>query len=94
MQLLLRLDNSVAYINEKGGMVSKQCKDFTFDIWSWAVKKHIWLSASDVPGVENNITDLKSRYFYDNKEWPLNPHMFKKVCENLANQKQIFLQHA
>ena len=82
----MRLDNStaVAYINKKGGMVSKYCNDLAFDIWSWAVKKDIWLSASHVPGVENNIADLKSRYFYDNKEWSLNPYIFEKVCEKFG----------
>ena len=65
-------------------MVSKYCNDLAFDIWSWAVKKDIWLSASHVPGVENNIADLKSRYFYDNKEWSLNPYMFEKVCETFG----------
>ena len=65
-------------------MVSKYCNDLAFDIWSWAVKKDIWLSASHVPGVENNIADLKSRYFYDNKEWSLNPYMFEKVCEKFG----------
>ena len=82
----MRLDNStaVAYINKKGGMVSKYCNDLAFDIWSWAVKKDIWLSASHVPGVENNIADLKSRYFYDNKEWSLNPYIIEKVCEKFG----------
>ena len=86
IHVLLRLDNStaVAYINKKGGMVSKYCNDLAFDIWSWAVKKDIWLSASHVPGVENNIADLKSRYFYDNKEWSLNPYMIEKVCEKFG----------
>ena len=82
IHVLLRLDNStaVAYINKKGGMVSKYCNDLAFDIWSWAVKKDIWLSASHVPGVKNNIADLKSRYFYDNQEWSLNPYMFGPFC--------------
>ena len=82
----MRLDNStaVAYINKKGGMVSKYCNDLAFDIWSWEVKKDIWLSASHVPGVENNIADLKSRYFYDNKEWSLNPYIIEKVCEKFG----------
>ena len=61
-----------------------------FDIWSWAVKKYIWISVSQVPGVENNIADLKSRYFCDNKEWSLNPYMFEKVCEK-CGQPEIDL---
>ena len=86
IHVLLRLDNSTAvtYINKKCGMVSKYCNDLAFDIWSWAVKKDIWLSASHVPGVENNIADLKSRYFYDNKEWSLNPYIIEKVCEKFG----------
>ena len=48
------------------------------------LKKDIWLSTSHVPGVENNIADLKSRYFYDNKEWSLNHYMFEKVREKFG----------
>ena len=71
-------------------MVSKSCNDLAFDIWSWSVKKGIWLSASYVPGVENNIADLKSRYFYGNKEWSLNPYMFEKVCEKFGKPEIDF----
>ena len=83
IHVLLRWDNStaVAYINKKGGMVSKYCNYLAFEIWSWSVKKDIWLSASHLPGVENNIADLKFRHIYDNNEWSLNPCMFEKVCE-------------
>ena len=65
-------------------MVSKYCNDLAFDIWSWAVKKDIWLSASHVPGVENHIAYLKSRHFYDIKEWSLNPYMFEEVREKFG----------
>ena len=70
---------AAAYINKKGGMVCKYCNDLTFNIWIWAVKIDIWLSASHVQGVKNSIANLKSRYFYGNKEWPLNPYIFKQV---------------
>ena len=53
-------------------MDSKYCNDLAFGVWSWAVKKDIWLYASYVTGVENNIAYLQSRYFFDNKEWSLN----------------------
>ena len=66
-------------------MVSKYCNDLAFDIWSWAVKKrHLAFCITCTTGVENNIADLKSRYFYDNKEWSLNPYMFEKVCEKIG----------
>ena len=70
IHVLLGFDNTtaVAYVNKKGGMASKCCKDLTFEIWSWAVKRDVWLSPSHVLGVENNIADLKPRFFYGNKE--------------------------
>ena len=37
-----------------------------------------------MPGVVNNIADLKSRYFYDNKEWSLNPYIFEQICEKFG----------
>ena len=78
-------------MNKKGGMVSKNCNDLTFDIWSWAVKKNIWLSTLHVPGVKNNIADPKSWFFGDTKEWSLNPYMFEQVCEKFG--KPDFFQH-
>ena len=75
-------------------MVSKYYNDLACDIWSWAVKKYIWLSASHVPVVENNIADLKSRYFYCNKEWSLNPYMFEKGCERFVRPEiDLFAKH-
>ena len=50
-----------------------------FEIWSWAVKKRHLAFCITCTGVENNIDDLRSRYFYDKKEWSLNPYMFEKV---------------
>ena len=73
-------------------MVSKNCSDLTFDIWSWAVKKNIWLSTLHVPGVKNNIADPKSWFFGDTKEWPLNPYMFEQVCEKFGKPEDFF-QH-
>ena len=96
IHVLLRLDNFtvVAFINKKGGMVSKYYNDLACDICSWAVKKYIWLSASHVPGVENNIVDLKSRYFYCNKEWSLNRYMFEKGCERFGRPEiHFFTKH-
>ena len=55
-----------------------------FEIWSWAVKKRHLAFCITCTGVENNIDDLRSRYFYDKKEWSLNPYMFEKVCEKFG----------
>ena len=92
IHVLLRLNNSttVAYIDKKGGMACKYCNDFAFDIWSWEVKKDIWLPVSHTPGFENNIADLKSRYFCDNKEWSLNSYMFEKMCKKFG-KPEIYL---
>ena len=86
IHVMLKIDNTtaVAYINKKGGTVSKSCNERTFEIWSWAIQHNIWLSASHVPGLENHVADLKSRHFNDNKEWSLNPKMFKLLCQTFG----------
>lgn len=65
----IKSDNScaIAYINNRGGCKSEECNDLAADIWSWRIKRSIWLSAAHVPGHEN-ISDHGSRHFKDSVE--------------------------
>ena len=45
---------------------------------------HNVIFGSRVPGLDDNSADLKSRFFYDNKEWFLNPKMYELVCETFV----------
>ena len=86
LHVMLKLDNTtaVAYVNHKGGTHSEACNKMALDIWEWAIEKDIWLSASHVPGIKNTVADLRSRVFYDNKEWSLNSNVFKLLCKHLG----------
>ena len=84
--MLLKLDNTtaVAYINKKGGTISASCNKLAKDIWNWAKGQDIWISASHVPGVKNTTADLRSRLFYDNKEWSLNERVVKSLFDQFG----------
>ena len=84
--MLLKLDNTtaVAYINKKGGTISASCNKLAKDIWNWAKGQDIWITASHVPGVKNTTADLRSRLFYDNKEWSLNERVAKPLFDQFG----------
>ena len=87
LHVLLKLDNTtaVAYINKKGGTISVSCNKLAKDIWNWANGQDIWITASHVPGVKNTTADLRSRLFYDNKEWYLNEKAAKSLFDRFGN---------
>ena len=86
LHVLLKLDNTtaVAYINKKGGTISASCNKLAKDIWNWAKGQDIWITASHVPGVKNTTADLRSRLFYDNKEWSLNERVAKSLFDQFG----------
>jgi len=47
-------------------------------IWEWCISRDIWLSATHVPGTENEA-DFDSRHFNDNVEWKLNEPVFRQI---------------
>ena len=84
--MLLKLDNTtaVAYINKKGGTISASSNKLAKDIWNWAKGQDIWITAFHVPGVKNTTVDLRSRLFYDNKEWSLNERVAKPLFDHFG----------
>ena len=84
--LRLMLDNTtaIAYINHFGGTRSRKCHQLSFEMWTWAEARGIWLSAAHVPGVHNQDADLLSRKKDDNKEWALSPPMFQSVVKHFG----------
>ena len=58
-----------------GGTKSQQLNDLTLEIWHWG----IWLSAVHISGTTNVEADRKSRHFYDQHEWMLNPKYFQVI---------------
>ncbi|MEW8548535.1 MAG: reverse transcriptase domain-containing protein [Candidatus Thiodiazotropha sp.] len=78
----IKSDNSctVSYLNKMGGVRSEQCNKMAKQIWKWCIVKSIWLSASHIPGIENEA-DFESRNFKDNVEWKLNSEIFHIITE-------------
>ena len=76
---MLELDNTTAipYINKKRETTLASCNKLVKNIWNWAKERDIWITAAHVPGVRNTTADLRSRFFYDNKEWSLSQKVAK-----------------
>ena len=54
-------DTAVVHsLNKIGTSHSYACNKLVRDIWLWAQKRNIWLSASHIPGKENELADIES----------------------------------
>ena len=78
----IKTDNSctVSYLNKMCGVRSEECNSLAKQIWKWCINRSIWLSASHIPGIENE-NDFESRNFKDNVEWKLNSRIFHTITE-------------
>lgn len=78
----IKTDNSctVSYLNKMGGVRSEQCDSLAKQIWKWCINRSIWLSASHIPGIDNEA-DFESRNFKDNVEWKLSSRIFHTITE-------------
>lgn len=90
--ILLRLDNTtaVSYLTKMGGR-KKSLDKLANIIWQWAIKNNVWLSASHLPGSENDQADKLSRLKSnekENTEWKLNEKIFKKLV-NIWGKPEI-----
>ena len=63
---------AVHNINNMGTIKSQICNGIVKDIWNWAMKQGIWLSAAHIPGKQNIIADAESRRNVTSQEWMLN----------------------
>ena len=91
VSLEMDITTAVAYINRKGGTISVSCNKLAKDFLNWAKGKDIWITPSCVPGVKNTTVDLRSRLFYDNKDWSLSEKIASPFLINLGSQKSICL---
>ena len=89
VQLLIDNTTAVAYINSMGGR-QEYLNELANDIWTWAVERAIWLSASHIPGVQNVQADHASRHFNDRTEWSLHDQIFAEI-NNVFGPVQIDL---
>ena len=73
---------AVAYLRNMGGTHSLLCNGMAHKIWLWCKEKHIWLSVTHIPGVENVLADTAaSRVFDDTTEWKLEESIYEKITE-------------
>ena len=74
-------DNATAveYLRNMGGSHSILCNELAREIWMWYRDKHIWLSVSHIPGVDNVLTDKASRVFDDTTEWKLDKTIYLDI---------------
>ena len=79
----IMMDNTTAisYLNHMGGTKSRLCHALSRDIWLWAEKRRLWLTAAHIPGKENTAADLYSRKFADSKEWSVSFSIFKVISD-------------
>lgn len=82
----IKSDNTtaIAYINKMGGVRSEQCRTVGFQIWNWCEHRHIWLTASHIPGQDNSVADSLSRNFSSSVEWELNQGIFEEICQQFG----------
>ena len=72
---------AVAYINHMGGIKSPVCNQLATELWEWAQREKIWVSAAHVPGVDNKEADKKSRQFNLTAEWMITSKTFENICK-------------
>ena len=59
-----------------GGSKSLGCNSVAKEMWSWAERNGVWLSAAHIPGKDNVKADYYSREQNDSKEWSITPKLF------------------
>ena len=75
---------AVSYINAMGGIKSLECDKIAYDIWTWASKRKLWLSAAHTPGTSNELADKLSRQFHNDVEWQLNRVIFGTLTQHFG----------
>ncbi|XP_060600208.1 uncharacterized protein LOC132753725 [Ruditapes philippinarum] len=77
----IKSDNTcaISYIKNMGGKI-QNLNSLARQIWLWCCERNIWLSATHVPGIDNEA-DASSRKFNDNTEWMLNDGLFSELAD-------------
>ena len=83
---------AVIYINNMGGIMSKECNQIAKEIWQRAESNNMWISAGHIPGTENVTADTGSLKFRDTTEWMVSDHAFSIIKINSVSQMLICLR--
>ena len=75
VHMMIICDNTTAVhtINNMGTCRSLACYKVVMDIWNWATRNNNWITATHIPGCENDEADTLSRTQVLASEWMLNP---------------------
>ncbi|XP_068690266.1 uncharacterized protein [Montipora foliosa] len=82
----VQCDNTTAvcYINNMGGSKSPDCNSVARQIWDYCVERHIWISASHLPGCESTEADQESRHFNNRTEWQLASDVYYSITKQFG----------
>jgi len=85
--ILLRIDNTTAisYINRMGGVQLVEYNTLARDIWSFAEKRKIMLTASYIASADNVYADRESRRSSSTTELEINNEFYKLIKDNFYN---------
>ncbi|XP_060595146.1 uncharacterized protein LOC132749435 [Ruditapes philippinarum] len=83
LHIQVQSDNTtaIAYINNFGGMESRDLDNLSKLIWKWCLDRNVYISAVHVPG-RLNSADFYSRNFSDSTEWMLKDDIFQRLCKH------------
>lgn len=65
-----------------------------YEIWNWCERRNIWLYATHLPGVENEIVESLSRRFSASVEWELSQTLFDEITSRFGKPTiDLFASH-
>ena len=81
----ISVDNKTAesYINKQGGR-KPHLNVLARQLWKWAKNRKNWITASYLPGIDNQVADLLSRTVHDNLEWEVSKKLFLTLCNKFG----------
>ena len=96
LHIRIKSDNTtaIAYLNNMGGVKSKECFVVCKEIWTWAITRDLFLSAEHIPGSKNVLADKASRIFDKNTEWSLKGSYFEEINNKFGRfEIDLFASH-
>ena len=73
--------NAKAYINNFGGMASREMDLLAKNIWEWCLSRNIFISVCYIAS-SVNCADFNSRHFSDTTEWFLKKDIFLRLSDH------------
>ncbi|XP_018494476.1 uncharacterized protein LOC108864060 [Galendromus occidentalis] len=71
--------NAMPSINNFGSLHSTPLNFLSRQLWAWAFARNIFLRASHIPGLQNELADQLSRTVLDNHSYSVKQHVFDRL---------------